>query len=35
MKILKIKKMEKRASCQALDAHIDYGYIKSAHGSLP
>lgn len=35
MKILTIKKHCGRASCQALDARIDNGYVKNAHGSLP
>ena len=35
MKVLKIKKIERRASCQAFDARIDNGYVKNAHGSLP
>ena len=35
MKVVNIKKVEGRASCQALDARIDNGYVKNAHGSLP
>lgn len=35
MKIINIQKIEKRASCQVLDARIDNGYVKNAHGSLP
>lgn len=35
MKIIGIKKVVKRASSQVLDACIDNGYIKNAHGSLP
>lgn len=35
MKVVGLKKIVKRASCQALDARIDNGYVKNAHGSLP
>lgn len=35
MKIVSINKVVERASCQALDARIDNGYVKNAHGSLP
>lgn len=35
MKVVKVKKYSVKTSSFALDSHVDIGYIKNAHGSLP